>query len=319
MHVSHKYGLASGHIVVCWMLICKIVSWIEASNLATYVSEQWSSTVSGKTWTASFYTHHHILSHMYDTQYTMADERSKEQYMLALLPCVSCTVIAGVMRTLARHREESYSRRRSRTQARLSTTAHFDSCSLEGDSCDDSGYLSQERIVCVQPSSPPPPLTAVDSHRLSSDSLPRKRLSASSDSPPSILSVTNSPPSYRSAATTDIHKIPLKKRLLLYNGIFFYKFMFKKFLCFSIEMAGFLLRTARTSTQRYSYQRWTQVPRPFHHDNLLPTKITSATFAVFFGCWPHWRTKKKTAWLFPVLLIFSPPKGCQKVTKRSPS
>ena len=168
----------------------------------------------------------------------MADERSKEQYMLALLPCVSCTVIAGVMRTLARHREESYSRRRSRTQAQLSTAAHFDSCSLEGDSCDDSGYLSQERIVCVQPSSPPPPLTAVDSHRLSSDSLPQKRLSASSDSPPSILSVTNSPPSYRSAATTDIHKIPLKKRLLLYNGIFFTNSCLKNSYAFQLKWRG---------------------------------------------------------------------------------
>ena len=168
----------------------------------------------------------------------MADERSKEQYMLALLPCVSCTVIAGVMRTLARHREESYSRRRSRTQAQLSTTAHFDSCSLEGDSCDDSGYLSQERIVCVQPCSPPPPLTAVDSRRLSSDSLPQQRLSASSDSPPSRLSVTNSPPSYRSAATTDIHKIPLKKRLLLYNGIFFTNSCLKNSYAFQLKWRG---------------------------------------------------------------------------------
>ena len=152
--------------------------------------------------------------------YTLWQMRGRKSTMTALLPCVSCTVIARVMRTLARHREESYSRRRSRTQAQLSTTAHFDSCSLEGDSCgDDSGYLSQEQIVYVQPCSPPPPLTAVDSRRLSSDSLPPQRLSASPDSPPSRLSVTNSPPSYRSAATTDIHKIPLKKRLLLYNGI----------------------------------------------------------------------------------------------------
>ena len=148
----------------------------------------------------------------------MADERSNgKSTMRALcLPCVSCTVIAGEMRTLARHREESYSRRRSRTQAQLST-AHFDSYSVEGDSCDnDSGYLSQERIVCVQPCSPPPPLAAIDSRLPSSDSL-----TASSDSQPPRLPVNNSPPAYRSAAITDIHRIPLKKRLLLYNGIFY--------------------------------------------------------------------------------------------------
>ena len=73
--------------VVCWMLICKIVSWIEASNLATYVSEQWSSTVSGKTWCVLLYTSSYFNTHVWYTVHYGRWEVERAVYACASSMC----------------------------------------------------------------------------------------------------------------------------------------------------------------------------------------------------------------------------------------